>query len=229
MRVAILVPCYQRHEYTKKCLDALVNNTDTGACFFITNDGSDDETKAIIDNHPIQKTFKCFVTHHEQTQGLRRTILEFFKATEGFDLISKVDNDCIVPPHWLSTITDKFAHTNADILSPNVFPSNAAFKNSRPDKDNLGYRPSRLVGGLWTMKRSLIDGMDFENIEIHGITGAFNILRQIIVEKDPKCGWLPEITVQDIGHWSGEHPDHIKSEEHLLYSQEIGRSVAWSH
>ena len=77
------------------------------------------------------------------------------------------------------------------------------------------------------MRREMIDGIDFEKFESSGITGAWQLLNQILVEKEPRIGWLPDINVQDIGHWTGEHPDHIQSEEHRQYSVEVGRRIAW--
>jgi hypothetical protein len=156
--------------------------------------------------------------------SLRESILKFFKDSDGVDIIAKVDNDCIVPKNWLNDILDIFSKTDVDILSPNVLPSNAAYHFGEEGEE---YRPSKIIGGLWVMRRSIIDGIVFEDYDVKGIKGAFNILKQIINEKDPKIGWAHNVTVQDIGHWSGVHEDHIKSDEHREYSQAVGREVAW--
>jgi hypothetical protein len=120
-----------------------------------------------------------------------------------------------------------FSKTDADILSPNVEPSNAAFTYGKADTGQ-GYRPSEIVGGLWMMKYSLVKDMYFERHELNGLIGAVPLLRQIITEKEPKVGWVANVIVQDIGHWSGQHPEHIRSKEHFEYSKEVGRAVAWS-
>ena len=65
-----------------------------------------------------------------------------------------------------------------DILSPNVLPSNIAFKIGE-DSDKP-YRPSKIVGGLWFMRRRLVDGMDFTKYSARGIHGAFEVLNQIL-------------------------------------------------
>lgn len=168
-----------------------------------------------------------------QNLGLRNTIIKFFdrvKKTEKyygkFEFIGKMDNDCCVPKNWLNDIIKVFQETDVDILSPNVFPSNAAFKYGKEVK-GLPYMPAEIVGGLWFMKASLIEDIYFEKHETNGLIGAIPILRQIVDQKEPKIGWVPNVVVQDIGHWGGEHPEHIKSREHEEYSLEVGRNIAW--
>jgi len=195
LTVAICVPTFKRNEYTEKCLQALSDaQSYNGKVYTYSN------------------------------KPLRHVIIDFFEETQNVDIIAKIDNDCCVPKDWLNDIIDVFEKTDVDILSPNVFPSNAAYKYG---SDGKYYRPSRIVGGLWVMRRKLIEGLEFQKYNVTGITGAFNILKQIINEKDPKIGWVEDVVVQDIRHWSGKHPDHIKSKEHELYSQEVGRSIAW--
>ncbi len=205
-KVAIFLSWYKRPEYTKRCIDYInaaqeYPNVD----FYI-----------VEDDNP--------------NTGLRNRIIDFFDSIKDkdYDFIAKMDNDCLVPVDWLSGILSVFENSDADILSPNVYPSNAAFTYGRPDKEGKGYRPAEIVGGLWCMKADLIKDMYFERHELNGLVGAETILRQIVTEKEPKIGWVPDVIVQDIGHWSGMHPEHIKSLEHESYSKEVGRNIAWS-
>jgi len=230
LRVAILVPCYKRPEYTEKCIRALeVMDKPCFVNFVLWNDGSQDATGHILKTAYLGDKAP---TIHESTEnmGLRAVISSFMFdpcLVGDYDIIAKIDNDCIVPADYLTSMLAKFQTTNADILSPNVLPSNASYKYGSDDVDRLGYRPSKIVGGLWMMKRSMIEGIEFDRHDVVGIKGAFNLLYQIVVEKEPKIGWVTDVTVQDIGHWSGLHPDHIKNKEHLEYYNEIGREVAW--
>jgi GT2 family glycosyltransferase len=204
-KVAVFLSHYKRPEYTQRALEALKNaleyhNTD----FYI-----------VEDDNP--------------NTGLRNRIIDFFESIEGkgYEIIAKVDNDCCVPKNWLNDIIKVFQSSDADILSPNVFPSNAAITYGKK-VEGLPYMPSEIVGGLWVMKYSLIEDIYFERHETSGLIGAIPILRQIIDQKEPKIGWVPNVVVEDIGHWSGNHPDHIKTKEHEIYSKEVGRKIAWS-
>lgn len=197
---------YLRPEYTERCIKAInesqeYNNVD----FYI-----------VEDTNP--------------TTGLRNRIMDFFDSIKdkNYDFIAKMDNDCLVPKNWLNNMLAVFAKTDADILSPNVMPSNAAFTYGKADTKGKGYRPSEIVGGLWFMKYSIIKDIYFERHELKGLMGAVPLLRQIVTEKEPNIGWVPEVIVQDVGHWSGIHEEHIRSKEHFEYSKEVGRSVAWS-
>lgn len=205
-RVAVFMSHYQRPEYTERCI------------------------KAINDSQEYINVDFYIVEDINPNTGLRNRIIDFFDSIKGkgYDFIAKMDNDCLVPKNWLNDMLSVFAKSDADILSPNVMPSNAAFTYGKADAQNKGYRPSEIVGGLWFMKYSLVEDMYFERHELNGLTGAVPLLRQIVTEKEPKIGWVPEIIVQDIGHWSGQHPEHIRSKEHFDYSKEVGRAVAWS-
>lgn len=205
-RVAIFMSFYQRPEYTEKCIKSIneaqeYNNVD----FYIVEDAN-------------------------PNTGLRNRIIDFFDSIKdkNYDFIVKVDNDCLYPKNWLNDMLKVFSNSDADILSPNVQPSNAAFTYGKADVFNKGYRPSEIVGGLWMMKYSLVKDIHFERHELNGLIGAIPLLRQIVTEKEPNIGWVADVIVQDIGHWSGQHPEHIRSKEHFDYSKEVGRAVTWS-
>lgn len=203
-RVAVFLSSYKRPEYLEKCLKALQE----------AQEYPDTDFYIVEDDNP--------------NMGLRNRIIEFFEQVKGkYDILAKMDNDCCVPKNWLNDILEVFRNTDVDILSPNVMPSNAAFTYGKK-VEGLLYMPSEIVGGLWVMKASLIKDMYFEQHPTNGLTGAISILKQICTENEVKIGWVPQVIVEDIGHWSGTHPEHIKSVEHAHYSQEVGRQIAWS-
>jgi GT2 family glycosyltransferase len=226
LKVAILVPCYKRSEYTIKCIKALeADQYSSNTTFFFVDDGSHDGTDKILSVVKVPKV----VIVNEENKGLRSVLINFIQTviTGGYDLMGVMGNDCVAPKGWLNYILDAFDKTDAEVLSPNVFPSNPAYIYGGDDMENKGYRPSRIVGGLWYMAVDLARGIEFERHDVKGITGAFNVLQQILIEKDPIVGWLPGLVVQDLGHWSGRHPEHIKNVEHAKYYAEVGRGVTW--
>lgn len=205
LKIAVLLSHYRRPEYTQKCLDAL----------YAAQDYTNVDLQIVEDENP--------------NKGLRERIIDFFDYVKvgDFDIIAKMDNDCLVPKNWLNDMVERLYNTDADILSPNVEPSNAAFTYGRDDIHNKGYRPAEIVGGLWVMKADLIKDMYFERVGTEGLTGAISILKQIVTEKEPIVGWVAEVVVEDAGHWSGKSKFHVKSKEHELYSKQVGRQIAW--
>ena len=195
--------------------------------FYLVDDGGNGHIFRNYSNH-----MDSVIIENKYPRGLRNIIIDFFEWAKenNFDYISKVDNDSIVPKDWLNDLINILETTKVDILSPNVSETNAAFKYGKEDTYNFGFRPSNLVGGLWNMKRELTDNIFFERADTRGIRGAFALLHQIIILNDPRpiVGWTDKVTFQDMGHWSGTHPSHIKSEEHAKYSSEIGRPIGWN-
>ena len=207
------------------CIEALEKAQEYKDClFYLVDDGSCDGTEQILLNCNLNKE----VVIYQSNNGLRDVIIDFFEyiKNKDFNFMAKIDNDCRVPKNWLNNMIEVFNKTDADILSPNVSPSNAAFFYGEDDLEHKGYRPSEIVGGLW-MRPSLIKDLEFSKYETYGLTGAISILKQIVTEKDANVGWVTDVLVEDIGHWSGEHEEHIKSREHLEYSLEVGRNIAW--
>jgi glycosyltransferase involved in cell wall biosynthesis len=230
-RIAVLVPCFKRPEYTQACLTQLERAQFYGkdVFFFLVDDGSNDETADILGRFNIENTFYIF---RKENLGLRDTIIDFIDFIRGphgpFDFIAKMDNDCMVPANWMDDILKVFDKCpEVDILSPNVHPSNAAFVYGKK-VEGLPYMPAKLVGGLWFMRTKVLENIEFNKYDTDGLTGAISILNQISTESEAKIGWLPDIIVEDVGHWSGTHPNHIKSKDHEKYSKEVGRDISWS-
>lgn len=186
--------------------------------------------KSLEESQEYDNVHFYIVEDENPNLGLRQRIINFFDEVrgQGYDYLIKMDGDCIVPKNYINDMVAKMQSTDADMLSPNVVPSNAAMNFGKDDLDGKGYRPSEIIGGLWCMKASLIEDMYFESHPTNGLTGAISVLKQICVEKEPKIGWVTEIVVEDVGHWGGKHLLHIKSKEHEMYSKEVGRQVAWS-
>lgn len=186
--------------------------------------------KSLEESQQYENVHFYIVEDNNPNLGLRQRIINFFDEVrgKGYDYLIKMDGDCIVPKNYINDMVSKMKSTDADMLSPNVVPSNAAMNFGKDDLDGKGYRPSEIIGGLWCMKASLIEDMYFESHPTNGLTGAISILKQICVEKEPRIGWLPDIVVEDVGHWGGKHQLHIKSKDHELYSKEVGRQIAWT-
>lgn len=224
--VEVILPCFKRPEYTYACIEALEQAQKyENVLFHLYDDCSEDGTDEILNQADLNKV----VTVNCKNFGLRNILIDFIgKVHPNTKYIAKVDNDVMMPKDWLNNLMAIINSHDVNILSPNVSPSNAAEHLGEPDLDNKGFMYSHHVGGLWFMQRNMLDGMSFERYDaVKGINGAFEILNQIILEKEPKVGWVPSVVAQDIGHWSGTHPLCIKSEEHRDYYAYVNRKVSW--
>lgn len=225
--IAVLIPCYKRPEYTELCIKSVeeaqgYSNVD----FYLVDDGSNDRTSEILQGSSLPNKI---VTIHAESVGLRNTIIEFFEQVSrgGYDYITKIDNDCLVPKYWLSDLLAIIQDAKADVLSPNVSETNAARKYGAVHLRDGKFIPSQIVGGLWFMRANMIQDIYFEPCGKGGIYAAFNIIKQIVVEKEPKIGWTDDVTYEDVGYWTGSNAKHIKTVDHAIYSKEIGRPIAW--
>jgi len=226
LRAIVLLSCYKRPEYTEKCIQALeVAQEYHDIEFYMVDDGSGDSTSILLHNSSLPGT----IVSRDMNVGLRDNVIDFYRHASDYQVnyLCKMDNDCMVPIGWLNDLISIMDNNQElDIISPNVYPSNIAHKISRKEA-GLGYRPAKTVGGLWCMRSELVEGMEFNKYNVQGIKGAWSLTDQIITENDPTVGWTTEVTVSDVGHWSGKHPDHIKTGDHSLYYKEVGRKTTW--
>jgi glycosyltransferase involved in cell wall biosynthesis len=199
----------------------------TPVTYYLVDDCSNDDTSEILSNSTLNK----HVVIHKENMGLRYTILEFFTwARENdIDIIGILGNDCVIKRGAIDKIIDVLLTTDLDIVSPNYLPSNPAFSQGKEDVNGKGYREAINIVGLWFMDRRLTDDVLFDTEPLSGIRGSMSIQRIIQLEKNPKTGWIPEVLLIDVGHWSGKAQGHIKSKEHEEYSKEVGRSINWSN
>lgn len=96
IKVSIIVPVYQVEKYLRKCLDSLVNQTLQEIEILIINDGSPDQSQAIIDEfhqkYPLK--VKSFTKENgglseARNFGLDRAIGEFIGFVDSDDEVSK--------------------------------------------------------------------------------------------------------------------------------------------
>ena len=231
--VHVFVPCYKRPEYTAMCLAALSKNTHHPATdFTLVDDGSNDETSELLLSYAAVLNAQSDLVLSLENKGLRYRILQFWLKTlkSDADFVAKVDNDNLVPAGWVTNMLDIFdAHPELDILSPDNHPGHPALRIGK----DIGKRyrlAASPIGGLWFMRRRVLEGLPIETwvkeCSGHGINGAWDLMVSA-KRKGFVMGLTTEVCFQNIGHQSGNHPQHIKSGAHKDYSAEVGRNVNW--
>lgn len=113
-KVSIIVPVYNVSDFLPRCLDSLVNQTLKDIEIIVVNDGSTDESQAIIDtysaNYPhIIKAFK------KQNGGLSDARNFGIKRATG-DFLGFVDSDDFVDTTMFKKLYHKAYETDSDIV-----------------------------------------------------------------------------------------------------------------
>ncbi len=88
--ISIIIPVYNSQDYLQKCLDSIVNQTYENLEIIIVNDGSTDNSGAIIDEYA--KSDKRIMAFHKSNGGIGSAYNLALKHTTG-DYITFVDSD----------------------------------------------------------------------------------------------------------------------------------------
>lgn len=98
--ISIMIPVFNKLEYTKKCLDSLTRNTDLSKfpCeLILLNDGSTDETGVYFESLGVKKV----ITLKENVRTMIFPLM--YRVCEGKYAVF-VNNDTILTEHWLDNL-----------------------------------------------------------------------------------------------------------------------------
>jgi len=212
--VAVLYLTYNRLEYTKLSLKALLENTEYPFELHIVDNGSTDGTQEWLEQQrDLFPEVIRSLTLNNENRGLAAPTNEFWDRT-GTDLIGKVDNDTLVPKGWLSKLVE--AHLNSDRLGviggfhfqPEDFVESLCLDRLL-NVDSVGILRDRHIGGCcYIMKR-----------KVQQVIGHIKV--------DPQrkiMGWTEfQHAIDNAGYLNGyyyplmyvDHMDDPRSEHHL--------------
>lgn len=107
--IPVLMITYNRLEYTKKALSALLDAR--GIKITVIDNGSTDGT---------QEWLKQFISItlilNGQNDGIAGAMNTFVVKNKGAEYLGKVDNDTLVPPDWATTLREKAQACGIDII-----------------------------------------------------------------------------------------------------------------
>lgn len=210
---------YNRLEYTKKALEALVDS-DCGDIYIIDN-GSTDWTKEWLGHFvDIDLTQKISLFFNDINYGIAHAMNEFLDLTKDYEFVAKVDNDTIVPKDWCQILADKMIHRNIDMMQSkhHIIPAT---------------HPGGWEGFVKNMKRDAADKSIYYN---SFIGGSGIVFRRDKVDKIPETEWK-------IGGWrefQRQHPELKKAfcnevsielldshgyEDYPQYYKQTGRAI----
>lgn len=99
--IPILMITWNRLQYTKKAIEALKQNTYYPYILWIWDNGSTDGTVEYL-----RKLDDVRVYFSKDNLGLVPPMNKFFETFKDFDYVSKVDNDTVVSPGWLTKLKE---------------------------------------------------------------------------------------------------------------------------
>lgn len=162
MNIRILMITYNRPVYTELSLKTLCGNTPENAKIIIWDNASNEETRSVIQkyaNHPrIER-----IIFNPTNEKLRGPTNWFFENNRDADLISKVDDDCLVPARWCEILQQ--AHL--DIPQAGILGCWRFFQedfNEETAREKIfRYGQHRILRNCWVegsgylMKRAVLD------------------------------------------------------------------------
>lgn len=111
-KVSIIIPVYNDEIYVKRCLDSLVNQTLKDIEIIVVDDGSTDNTPAILKEYSKKDARIKIITQENSKQGAARN--NGIKNSTG-EYISFVDSDDWVDEDYFEKILEVSERKNADI------------------------------------------------------------------------------------------------------------------
>lgn len=124
-KVAIVVPIYNVAPYLNECLDSILTQTYANFTVFAVDDGSTDESGAILDEWKAKDT--RFVVIRQKNGGLsaaRNAALDLIERDGTFEYVAFVDSDDKVLPKFLALLVQNAVQTQADITACGFFKFN---------------------------------------------------------------------------------------------------------
>ena len=113
-KISIIVPVYNVGKFLTKCLDSLINQTLQDIEIILVNDGSTDNSQAIIDTYAANypEIIKAFVKKNGGLSDARNFGMK--KATG--DFIGFVDSDDFVDLTMFETLYNRAIETESDVV-----------------------------------------------------------------------------------------------------------------
>ena len=124
-KVAIVVPVYNVAPYLRECLDSLLAQTYNNFTVFAVDDGSTDESDAVLDEYAVKDP--RFIVIRQKNGGLsaaRNAALDRIERDGTFEYVAFVDSDDKVLPDFLAHLTQNAFRTHADITVCGFFKFN---------------------------------------------------------------------------------------------------------
>ena len=125
-RVSVIIPVYNVEKYLEKCLESLKNQSLTDIEFICINDGSTDNSLAILNRYAAKDKRFTVISQENQGQGIARN--KGLELARG-EYIGFVDPDDWVEENMFETLYNKAKELELDIIECNYIDE---YEDNRP-------------------------------------------------------------------------------------------------
>lgn len=160
--VDVLMPCYERVEYTKLTLSNLIEKTHyPNWRLWIVDNGSADGTPGLLQEMKAQHHERINLVTFSANRGISGAVSYVWKRTDGY--FAKIDNDILVSAEWLTrlmAVLEEFSELAVVGFSSEATSGRKTMPDPKTTKksNGVGYCPASL-GGNHLMRRKIIDAM----------------------------------------------------------------------
>jgi glycosyltransferase involved in cell wall biosynthesis len=141
-KCSVILSTFNRIDYLKKSIPALLSLDYSDYEIIVVNDGSSDATKNYLDS--FKNNPKVRVFHNEKNLGLSFSRNIGIRQAS-YEVVAFTDDDCLVDKNWLNFLLKGFKDENVGFVIGQTFYVAKNYK---------GYFPERLVqniGAKWPM------------------------------------------------------------------------------
>ena len=136
--ISIIIPVYNVEKYLRRCLDSVLNQTFQDWQAICVNDGSPDNSAAILDEYAKQDS--RFVVVHKKNAGVSAARNDGIKHATG-EYIYFLDADDFIDDNYLSRMLDCALQNNADMVVSGYVTNN---KYAKP----IVYKKTRILRSI---------------------------------------------------------------------------------
>jgi len=117
-KVSLVVPVYNVESYLERCLESLVNQTFQDIEILCVNDGSTDDSQAIIDE--FARRYPDLIVPFQKENGGLSDARNYGMKRAQAEYITFVDSDDWVDPDWIEKLYARAVEESADIVVGDV-------------------------------------------------------------------------------------------------------------
>ncbi len=189
-KVSVVIPVCNAQKYLAECLDSILNQTLTDIELICVDDGSKDESGAMLDEY-ARKDSRVSVIHKVNT-GYGHSMNQGFDAAKG-EYVGIVESDDWIEPDMFEKLYTAAHETQADVVKSNFF-----LYYGEPERRDefFGVIPPGLCGKVFRP----LDELDMERIEFwNGKPSIWSAIyrREFIRENNIRFHETPGASYQD--------------------------------